>query len=327
MLVSSTIVLLLVTVLVLFLPNVTRPDFLFGVTIDPAFRQTPEARRIVRRFRLFVAVSAGMAIGLALATGHMEWELLQVVGFIISLAIAHRRTMEHAAPPTRIVEADLAAPSEKFPGGIAAALVPAASLGVLALWASSHWDRLPSQIPTHWGLRGPDRWISRTPESVYGWIVISAAVSLLFMLMGWGILHWSRRASPSWTPAAAEGRRFRRLTVQLLVVVGYWMAALAWLALLAPGKADWMLGAVLAIVAVYLVLMIRALRHGAATPAGDRTPDACWKLGIFYFNPADPAVFVAKRFGVGYTFNFANRWSWLMLAALLVVVAAGRLLK
>lgn len=321
MLVSSAIVLLAVTVLVLFLPNVTRPDFLFGVTINPAFRQTPEARRIVGRFRLFVAVSAAIAIGLALATGYMEWELLQVAGFTMALAIAHRRTLEHAAPPNRLVEADLAAPSEKFPGGIVAALVPAASLGALAIWASSHWDRLPSQIPVHWSLRGPDRWISRTQESVYGWLAISAAVSLLFMLMAWAILHRSRRAS------TAEGRRFRRLTVQLIVVTGYWVAALAWLALVASGRANWLAGVLLAIVAVYLVLMIRALRRAAATPAGDRTPDACWKLGIFYFNPADPAVFVAKRFGVGYTFNFANRWSWLMLAALLVVVAAGRLLK
>jgi uncharacterized membrane protein len=73
--------------------------------------------------------------------------------------------------------------------------------------------------------------------------------------------------------------------------------------------------------------MIRALRRAAATPAGDRTPDACWKLGIFYFNPADPAVFVAKRFGVGFTFNFASRWSWVMLAAFLVVAVAGTLLK
>jgi uncharacterized membrane protein len=321
MLVSSAIVLLLVTVLVLFLPNVTRPDFLFGVTIDPEFRRTPEARRIVRRFRLFIAVSAAIAIGLALATGHMLWELLQVAGFIMALVIAHRRTMGHGAPPTRIVEADLTAPSEKFPGGIVAALVPAASLGALAIWASSHWERLPSQIPVHWGLRGPDRWISRTPESVYDWLGISAALSLLFMLMAWGTLHWSRRAS------TAQGRRFRRLTVQLVVVVGYLMAAQAWLALLAPGKANWLAGAALAIAAVYLVLMIRALRRAAATPAGDRTPDACWKLGVFYFNPADPAVFVAKRFGVGYTFNFASRWSWVMLAAFCVVAVAGTLLR
>jgi uncharacterized membrane protein len=321
MLVSSVIVLLSVTVLVLFLPNVTRPDFLFGVTIDPAFRLSPEARRIVHRFRLFVSVSAALAIGLALATGHTGWELLQVAGFTTALAMARRRTLDHSAPPTRVMEADLAAPSEKFPGGIVAALVPAASLGALAIWASSHWDRLPSQIPVHWGFRGPDRWISRTPESVYGWIAISAAVSLLFMLMGWGILYWSRRASTT------EGRRFRRLTVQLIVVAGYLVAAQAWLALLGPGRANRLAGAGLVIVAVYLVLMIRALRRAAATPAGDRTPDACWKLGIFYFNPADPAVFVAKRFGVGYTFNFASRWSWLMLAALLVVVAAGTLLK
>jgi hypothetical protein len=147
MLVSSAIVLLLISVLILFLPNVTRPDFLFGVTIDPAFRQTPEAPRIVRQFRFFVAVSAAIAIGLALATGHMEWELLQVAGFITALAIAHQRTLEHAAPPTRLVEADLAAPGEKFPGGIVAALVPAVSLSALAIWRRVTGTGCPPRSP------------------------------------------------------------------------------------------------------------------------------------------------------------------------------------
>ncbi len=45
----------------------------------------------------------------------------------------------------------------------------------------------------------------------------------------------------------------------------------------------------------------------------DRTPDRCWKAGIFYVNPADPALFVEKRVGIGYTLNFGNPWSWIML--------------
>ena len=53
-------------------------------------------------------------------------------------------------------------------------------------------------------------------------------------------------------------------------------------------------------------------------PAGDRTPDACWKWGMFYINPNDPALFVEKRFGIGYTVNLGNRWSWIFLVITLL---------
>ena len=31
-------------------------------------------------------------------------------------------------------------------------------------------------------------------------------------------------------------------------------------------------------------------------PVGDRTRDECWKLGLFYVNRSDPALFLEKRF-------------------------------
>jgi len=49
--------------------------------------------------------------------------------------------------------------------------------------------------------------------------------------------------------------------------------------------------------------------------------DACWH-GVFYFNPDDPALFVPKRYGIGYTLNFGNRWSWIVLALILALIAA-----
>jgi uncharacterized membrane protein len=51
----------------------------------------------------------------------------------------------------------------------------------------------------------------------------------------------------------------------------------------------------------------------------DATPDAAWKAGLLYFNPADPAVFVETRMGVGWSLNFANVWSWVFLAFTLAV--------
>ncbi len=31
-----------------------------------------------------------------------------------------------------------------------------------------------------------------------------------------------------------------------------------------------------------------------------------WKLGLFYFNPIDPSIFIEKRMGIGWTINFGN---------------------
>jgi uncharacterized membrane protein len=51
-----------------------------------------------------------------------------------------------------------------------------------------------------------------------------------------------------------------------------------------------------------------------------------YKLGIFYYNPDDSRVLVPKRYGWGWTFNFANYWSWLLMA-IIVAMLIWRLVK
>ena len=318
--------LLLVSVFAHFLPAWTRPDVFFGVTIGPAFRQSGVAHRILRLYRAILWITTAAGIALLFATGFLESALLQVAGFFVALAVAHRRTLAHAAPPPAIVEVDLRAPVERFPGGPLAALLPLASAALLALWASSHWNQLPQRIPVHIGLHGPDRWVARTTAGVYGFIATQAALSMLFVLCAWGVLHWSRRFSGRGMDAARD-RRFRRLNVHLFLAVGYCLAAAAWIALWKPAASGWAGFAVLLFILVYFFRLIRVNRSPAADPGGDRTPDACWKLGVFYFNPADPSVFVAKRFGIGYTLNFGNRWTWAVLGVIIIAAVTRALLR
>ena len=58
---------------------------------------------------------------------------------------------------------------------------------------------------------------------------------------------------------------------------------------------------------------------GTSEQPANRDDPRFWKLGVFYANPDDPAVFVPKRLGMGLTFNFARPQAWLVLAALLVL--------
>jgi uncharacterized membrane protein len=55
-----------------------------------------------------------------------------------------------------------------------------------------------------------------------------------------------------------------------------------------------------------------------AEPVGDRTPDRYWKMGVFYFNRDDAAIFVEKRFGLGYSLNFARPMEWIIVALILL---------
>ena len=54
--------------------------------------------------------------------------------------------------------------------------------------------------------------------------------------------------------------------------------------------------------------------------------DECWKLGLIYFNRNDPALWVEKRFGIGWTVNMANPKSWFLLGGILLFVAASLVL-
>jgi uncharacterized membrane protein len=55
---------------------------------------------------------------------------------------------------------------------------------------------------------------------------------------------------------------------------------------------------------------------GPALATADRDDDRFWKAGLFYVNRDDPALMVAKRFGAGWTVNFGNVLSWLLVAVL-----------
>jgi len=101
---------------------------------------------------------------------------------------------------------------------------------------------------------------------------------------------------------------------------------------LAPSAGSWMgpsiLGLSICLIVVLLVAVVRSGQGGSRLPVtedgtvepgptGDGTDDRYWKGGLVYFNPADPSLLVEKRFGIGYTLNFGNSWSWVIILALI----------
>lgn len=147
----------------------------------------------------------------------------------------------------------------------------------------------------------------------------------------YAVLHWGRLPRVT----GLEGRQARRVRrVQLLAMLGtaYLMASLiAWTTLVAKFATDARdvplpLPFRIAPFALLVVgpVVIRVMRRDAVeagTAIGDTTPDACWWFGRIYANRQDPALFVERRFGLGYTLNLGNAWSWLVMVAFLAALS------
>lgn len=58
----------------------------------------------------------------------------------------------------------------------------------------------------------------------------------------------------------------------------------------------------------------------------NRKDEKYWKAGIIYFNKKDPAIFVEKRFSIGWTINFA-KWPSAVIIAVIIAVVVFSLLR
>jgi hypothetical protein len=330
---------LLIAVLFNWLPLWRRSSLWFAVTVGPDFRNTPDARRILRQYRIemwTVALAAYILLWLGIRREAI-WmfaggPLLQSLGAIVAFARGRSRTRPYAQHPSGTRAASLSSASEHLPGGPAAIAAPYAMLAAVAIFLHVNWQGLPSRFPVHWGINGTaDRWAARTWRSVDGPLLAGFLVIALLQAMGYMIVAASPRGrmleTADWTA------RFRRANLRMIVAMGWALGALFAVLALNPylSRGDalvipvWlMLAATLAVTAGFLWPVIRISQEPGS--GSDGTPDECWKLGQIYYNPNDPALMVEKRFGVGYTINFGNRASWLLVALLLMVVFVPMLL-
>ncbi|MEZ5356168.1 MAG: DUF5808 domain-containing protein [Bryobacteraceae bacterium] len=320
-----------------WLPLWRRENQYFGVTTPAGFERTPEGRRALRRFRIWLWLGTAVAIMLTAAATEAGWRplapagtLVQTITVIAAFAVVHRQLTPYAIEPQPRT-ASLDPDRERLPGGLAAAMIPVAILAAAAIYVATHWELLPDRIPVHWGLDGrPNGWADRTPRGVAGPLVVG------FML--WGVMLGSAiailKGSPRPSGESADWtRRFRRANLRLLMALVWTMPLLfAGIAVRPVFEAQsitipvWLITvAPLVAILAYTIPIIRLSRETGS--GGDSTPDRCWYWGQFYYNRADPALMVEKRFGVGYTLNFANPVSWLFLAIPVAVVFGVRWLR
>ena len=318
-------------VLFWFMPRLTRRDLYFAVTVAPGFRDEPEGKSMLRRYRTelvigciaaFIVFVAGFAwFGIKFAPAGI---LIQVAASFIAFYRARQRALPSAVPPTTIREAELRNHDWIIPGGWIAAAGPFILLAAFAAYLWIHGADL-------WRSVGPS---GRTAAHALGaYIISTAGILTAFSLMLYGLAHWVR---PVYAvgPGRMRELKFRRTASAVILLTEYLLAIQGSWIMLTRGHA----GITVALLPVFLVILLIAVvflaRLGqggnripvaheepasasTSIPVGDRTLDRYWKLGIFYFNRDDSTVIVEKRFGVGYSLNFARPMAWIVIFLLL----------
>jgi uncharacterized membrane protein len=202
-----------------------------------------------------------------------------------------------------------AAPGDgRLPAWILLALAPIAALGAVALWLRAHWAEIPERFPVHWGLNGqPDGWSTKSFHDVYGPLWFGAGLIALILMLGVASYYGSRQGP------------MRLGALKILVaaswLIGYVLSVIGLLPVFQPSPLLFLIPIVLFVIGT----IWWSMRMSKMDP-GESTPDECWHAGLYY-NPADPALCVQKRMGFGFTFNFANRLSWVVLGGFLAGIA------
>ncbi|MGH9683127.1 MAG: DUF5808 domain-containing protein [Candidatus Acidiferrales bacterium] len=206
-----------------------------------------------------------------------------------------------------IRQTNLGSPHTKI--SLSLILPPFVALGVAATYLHLHWNALPQSFPSHWGINGqPNAWASRDWRGVYGPLLFGATVDGLLVVVAWIGSRVSRKTVMQYATVRSLQLFLYPATLSFILV--------ALLPLVSVPA--WVIPTVLLASAAALIYWSYVKVNAA--PETERIPKDKWKAGILYWNPEDPAILVPKRFGIGYTINFANKWSWLVMVVLVVII-------
>lgn len=206
------------------------------------------------------------------------------------------------------------------------------------------YHNLPDIVPTHFDFAGEaNGW---TPKS-YKLIIQMPAVQLfmtIIMFFSYKIIGWSKQQISASDPKASKVRnkifRYRWSAYMILMAIGinilFTVGNLSILQVIKMSAKTSMI----VIFTITMLIIVSSIVMSVKTGQGgskikvesmdeenekvqDRDDDKYWKLAnSIYVNKDDPAIFVEKRFGIGWTMNFGNTKSIIITVVFIILIIA-----
>lgn len=211
-----------------------------------------------------------------------------------------------------------------------------------SLFLIYYYPQLPEKIPVHWDWRSrPDGWARKSFGTVFFLPLMLVYMQGLFLLIKHGLLSVKMTLPAERTEEYLRGkeeflRTIMRMMDWLRVLLAAMMSALLLnivfssvehlrhlvaIVALVDSLSTLLLLATCAYFIVRLIRIDRELKRKVGRVYVQRGRDAAhWYAGgLFYYNPDDPAIFVEKLVGFGYTFNMANPWVYVYLGYIILL--------
>ncbi|MGM0753871.1 MAG: DUF1648 domain-containing protein [Bacillota bacterium] len=211
----------------------------------------------------------------------------------------------------------------------------------LIVFTLVNYSSFPDQIPVHWGPDGqPDSFTPKSYLSVLTLPFVLLTMSFMFL----GINELTRNSGIKLSAGNVKASRIRQLRLRkytswllffISILISMLFTFLQFTTLYENSVSDLVIIIMpLAFSAIVLIgTVLLAVKVGkkdsdfdmevideASGEMINADDDQYWKGGLIYFNPNDPSIFVEKRFGVGWTLNFARPLGYIILIGPLLVI-------
>ncbi|KAJ49554.1 putative membrane protein [Clostridium tetanomorphum] len=355
----NVIVLLIIFFLQLFMPKLTRKEIFFGVRIPEKELDNIKLKNIESSYiKICLILGIPYIILLTyLMYTYIENPLIFILGMILYLLInfviyfsIHNKVKNIKSyygwdkGKQQVVIIDTNFTMNKNKNVLVSQLwflIPLTLIILNIIIGYNVYPNLPEKLPIHWNFAGEiDRYTIKSPKIIYQFPLIQFFM-LIVLYFSYKSIGWSKQQISSSNPEESleKNRIFRRLWSGYMVFISIMMqliftlANMTTLLVIKISASIIMLSILIPTTLILIVSIILSIKTGQGgsriklkngtgfnTIITERNDDKYWKLGSFYVNKDDPAIFVEKRFGIGWTINFGRIEGILIFVALIASI-------
>jgi uncharacterized membrane protein len=338
----------LVLVLALVLPSITSPTVPFGVRVPAQHAGDPTVARQTRIYRWRVLVSGIVAAGVGVVIYALTGETLLLPLTVLLLVgvwygcffLAHHEVQAAKAAGGwyeglhQGIAADTALRTDppRFPWlWLAPALIVTLATVVIGVIL---YPSMPEMLAVHYGAKGvPNRLAAKSVGTAFSLMFVQIGATALLVGIAAGIVFRSRSDIDPAHPVASARWHRQYMALGAKALLG--LVAMIDLGMLGSSLLMWTgtvtswapLVVVLPILAGVVVAVVVLARNNRERDEGEedtglthRDDDKYWRGGLFYINREDHALWIPRRFGLGWTLNFGNPRAAMLLAGVVALI-------
>jgi uncharacterized membrane protein len=360
MIILFLLILLPVFISTMFIPYWTRKTESFGVSIPEKIYYSAELKEMRQQYTRITGILGILTTTIFLLLGRLivndETTLSIIFSIVILLYLLltfivyyqfHRKMKElkkrkkWSEEKSQVLFVNMKFRDHKLTYSNFWFLIPFAITMFVIVITLQNYHLIPDNIPMQYDFEGNiTNWTEKSYKSVLMMPIMSVYLTLLFLFIN-SMIGKAKQQIDADRPNESMRQNviFRRRWSAYIILTGALLSLLfsfIQLSFIYPIDQELLTYVPLIFAAIVtigaIVLSITTGQGGSRVKSQSNTTidgtiinrddDRHWKLGVLYFNKKDPALFLEKRFGVGWTINYARPLAW-MIFLLIIGLAIG----